>query len=173
MHCFPQIFPALPALLKQLQSNFNPNLPRSICSGPACDLFMLQGRHPTVMAAICPLLWIRHASQRRCRSHMRRRPGALMRRKMRDYLSASVVTSLVSEHLHCRGEKGSTGSRSRSSLTGRGRSELSETARRSCRRDHKAPGYFFSFAGFFPRLFVLPAGNSEIGHTGFQSCGSL
>lgn len=25
LHCFPQIFPQLPALLKQLQTNFNPN----------------------------------------------------------------------------------------------------------------------------------------------------
>lgn len=45
LHCFPQIFPALPALLEQLQSNFNPNHPRSICSGPACDHLILRGRH--------------------------------------------------------------------------------------------------------------------------------
>lgn len=84
-----------------------------------------------------------------------------MRRKMHDYLSASVVIRLVSEHPHCRGEQGSAGWRSRSSLTGRGRSELSETARRSCRCDHKTPGYFFSFTGFFPQLFCCQQGTVE------------
>lgn len=142
MHCFPQIFPALPALLKQLQSNFNPSLPRSICSGPACDLFMLRGRHPTVMAAICPLLGIRHASRRRRRSQTRRRPGALMRRKMPDYLSASVVISLVSEH-----RRGGKGSRSRVFPDGAGGGPSSQTRRAAPRGRFLFPAGVLCAAG--------------------------